>query len=159
MEGTALLKCHGGAGIIGRDRKPGGALLEHRTKTRVRYADTDQMGCVHHAKYFEYFEIGRTEYMRRAGISYADMERMGYFLMLVDVHATYRKAVGYDTELAIRTRVGELGKAQVTFHYIVEDEEGSVLCEGWTKLACTDKSGRLRRIPEEVRKILKGDGE
>ncbi len=130
--------------------------MERITKTRVRYADTDQMGCIHHAKYFEYFEIGRTEYMRQAGCSYADMERMGFFLMLVDVHATYRKAVGYDTEITIITRVGELAKAQVTFHYRVENEEGSILCEGWTKLACTDGSGKLRRIPEEIREILKG---
>jgi len=131
--------------------------LERFTKTRVRYADTDQMGCVHHAKYFEYFEIGRTEYMRQAGCSYADMEKMGYFLMLVDVHATYRKAVGYDTEITIKTRVGELVKTQVTFLYCVEDEEGSVLCEGWTKLACTNEDGKLRRIPEEIREVLKGD--
>jgi acyl-CoA thioester hydrolase len=116
------------------------------------------MGCVHHAKYFEYFEIGRTEYMRQTGYSYADMERMGFYLMLVDVHATYRKAVPYDTEITIRTRVGELAKAQVTFHYCVEDGEGTILCEGWTKLACTDTEGKLRRIPEEIREVLKGDG-
>jgi acyl-CoA thioester hydrolase len=117
------------------------------------------MGRVHHSKYFEYFEIGRTEFMRAAGFSYAAMEDEGFLLVLVDVGATYKRSVGYDAEIAIKTRVKALSNAQVTFCYIVADNEDRVLCEGWTKLACVGRDGKLKRIPEKVRKILKGDGQ
>ena len=130
--------------------------MEQVTKTRVRYADSDQMGYVHHAKYFEYFEIGRTEYMREKGPTYAEMEESGFYLVLSEAHASYRRPARYDMELTIRTRLREMTHAQVIFEYAVE-EGGDIICEGWTKLACTDRNGKLRRIPENTRKALKGD--
>ena len=130
--------------------------MEHRTKTSVRYADTDQMGYVHHSKYFEYFEIGRTEYMREAGQPYSEIEESGFFLVLTEAHACYRKPVRYGMEITIKTRLKELSHAQVTFEYTIEDGP-EVLCEGWTKLACISRDGKPRRIPEHIKNALKGD--
>jgi acyl-CoA thioester hydrolase len=114
------------------------------------------MGYVHHARYLEYFEMGRTEYMRSAGHSYADVEEAGHFLVLAEAHLTYRRPATYDMEVTIRTRVKEITHTQVTFEYILENGE-EILCEGRTRLACTDKDGKLRRIPERIRRALKGE--
>ena len=130
--------------------------MEHVAKTRVRYADTDQMGYVHHSKYFEYFEIGRGEYMRSRGKTYAQFEESGLFLVITQAGAQYFRPARYDAELTIRTRLTELSHAQVAFEYGIEDN-GDVLCRGYTRLACTDREGRLRRIPEDLREALKGD--
>jgi acyl-CoA thioester hydrolase len=144
------------AGIIRAAKQPGGSALEHLTKTLVRYADTDQMGRVHHAKYLEYFEIGRTEYMRARGHSYADCEKSGIFLVIVEAHIEYRKPVAYDMEITIRTRMGDFSHTQVTFEYNIENG-AELLCTGWTRLACTDRDGKPRRIPDNLRKALRGD--
>jgi acyl-CoA thioester hydrolase len=129
--------------------------LEHLTKTRVRYADTDQMGYVHHAKYLEYFEIGRMEYMRAKGCSYAEIEAAGFFLAVIETNLEYHKPARYGMELTIRSRVEETSHVQVKFNYAVEND-GKTLCEGWTKLACIDVNGKPRRIPERLRSILAG---
>ncbi len=129
--------------------------MEQVTTTRVRYADTDQMGYVHHAKYLEYFEIGRTEYMRARGHSYAHLEESGLYLVLTEAHAAYRRPARYDMEVTIRTRLRKVSHVQVTFEYTVENGR-EILCEGWTKLACTDRDGKLRRIPESLGKALEG---
>ena len=132
--------------------------MENLTHARVRYADTDQMGFVHHAKYLEYFEIGRTEYMKEAGYPYADVEREGLFLVISQAHLRYRSPARYDMTLTIRTRVAQISHAQVKFEYAVENE-GATLCEGWTAMACIDGDSNLKRIPEHLRKALKGEKE
>jgi len=130
--------------------------LEHMTTTAVRYADTDQMGYVHHAKYFEYFEMGRTEYMRARGRSYAQVEKSGHFLVIVESGATYVKPARYDMEIGIKTRIRDMSHAQVTFEYSVFND-GELLCEGWTRLACTNRSGKPCRLPQDLKEILKGE--
>jgi acyl-CoA thioester hydrolase len=113
------------------------------------------MGLVHHAKYVEYFEIGRTEYMRAMGHSYAEVESSGLLLVLTEVHASYVKPARYDMEIGIRTRLRDFTHVRVTFEYNIEDG-ADLLCRGWTTLACTDRDGRPRRIPESLRKALEG---
>ncbi len=131
--------------------------MEHIAKTRIRYADTDQMGYVHHGKYFEYFEMGRTEYMRACGQSYADFEKGGLFLVLSEAHARYLAPARYDMEIAIRTCLKAISHAQVVFEYTVEGEDGKVFCQGDTRLACVDAEGKIRRIPKDMQRRLKGE--
>jgi len=126
-------------------------------RTRIRYADTDQMGVVHHAKYLEYFEIGRTEYMRRRGLSYAEVERRGIFLALVEGHIRWRRAGRYDGEISIRTWMEELSGAKVKFRYEVLDERGDTLADGWTVLGSVNGDGRAVRIPAWLRESLEED--
>jgi len=125
----------------------------HELRTRVRYADTDQMGVVHHAKYLEYFEMGRTEWMRQLGLPYSEVERRGVFLAVVEAYLRYRKEVRFDAEIMIRTWVEKVGGAKVKFCYQICDSEG-VAAEGWTVLGSVDREGRPMRMPPWLRKVL-----
>jgi acyl-CoA thioester hydrolase len=62
----------------------------HQMEIRVRYCEVDQMGFLHHANYFNYFEIGRTELFRSAGGNYAELETRGFFLVIVKVDCQYK---------------------------------------------------------------------
>lgn len=118
---------------------------------QVLMADTDAMGIVYHAAYLRWFELGRTELVRRTGLPYVEMEAMGYSLPVVEVRARYRAPARYDDRLSVDARVQELGRASVTFAYRIQRlADGALLCEGETTHACTDRSGRPRRFPEKV---------
>lgn len=124
-------------------------------RTRVRYGETDRMGVVWHGNFISYFEMGRTEFMREAGLPYSELERRGVFLVVVEASARYRANVGYDAELVIRTAVADLGPATVEFAYRVEDAGGRLLCDGRTRLASVNPSMRPVRLPEDVAKLLR----
>ena len=79
----------------------------HEITVRVRYAETDRMGLLHHANYFIYFEMARTEMLRARGISYREIEDAGHFLVIVDIGCKFKKPAYYDDLLTIRTRSHE----------------------------------------------------
>src|SRR5262245_17948535 len=141
--------------------------FDHVVYVRARYGETDQMGVVYHANYIPYFEIGRTELMRSSGIRYADMERAGYSLTVVDVAARYLAPARYDDLLAIRTQLADSSGVRVRFEYRIlrvaePTEDETLLCEGHTTLACIDRQGKPRRLPEAERALftrLTGKGE
>ena len=131
--------------------KPG--VLE----VRVRYAETDQMRVAHHASYLVWFESGRTELIRASGRSYAQIERDGWLLVVVEARCRYLRPARYDDVLTIRTHLAALGRATIEFGYqVVRKEDGEVLAEGATVHAAVDRTGRPRRIPQEIRRWLGG---
>jgi acyl-CoA thioester hydrolase len=75
------------------------------TKLRARYQETDRMGVVYHSNYFVWFEIGRTELFRKIGISYPELEKNGYFLVVTEVSCKYKAPATYDDELDVTTQV------------------------------------------------------
>lgn len=127
----------------------------HVTRVRVRFPETDKMGVVYHGNYFPYFEIGRTELLRDAGMAYTEIERRGLRLVVVEAGARYFAPAVYDQQLEIRTRVSELRGARVVFSYEVTSN-GTRLAEGRTSHACLGPSGRPVRLPEDVVRLLKG---
>lgn len=127
---------------------------EHSVRVRVRYGETDQMGVVYHPNYFLYFETGRTELLRAAGVVYSELEKSGVFLVVTEASCRYRAAARYDQELKIATRVDEVGKARVRFSYRVLGPEGSLLAEGHTELAAVDAAKNPVRLPREVAELL-----
>jgi len=124
----------------------------HRTTVRVRYGETDQMGFVYHANYVPYFEMGRTEFMRDAGLCYAEMEKAGMALAVVELNARYVRPAFYDQELVIETRLVQASRVRIRFDYRIlragagDPEAFEVLCEGHTTLACLGPDGRPTRI-------------
>jgi acyl-CoA thioester hydrolase len=129
----------------------------HLTRTRVRYGETDQMGVVHHANYLHYFEIGRTEMIRDAGLVYAELEREGLRLPVVEVGARFLLPARYDDVLVVRTRVSEVTAVRIRFEYTVHREgDERLLAEGHTVLASVSPEGRPRRLPIAVREALGG---
>jgi acyl-CoA thioester hydrolase len=114
------------------------------------------MGIVHHAKYLEYFEAGRVEYMHRRGIGYLDCVNRGIHLPVVETSARYRRTVRFDERLVVDTMLTELGRATVRFTYrlLREDLSGELVAEGATLLACVGNDHAVRRIPDDIAAML-----
>jgi acyl-CoA thioester hydrolase len=99
-------------------------MFTTETRIRVRYAETDQMGVVYHSNFFPYFESARTESIRELGFTYADMEKMGVIMPVVDVHCRYFRPARYDDLLTIRTSLKELPlQHKIEFHHEVYNEK------------------------------------
>lgn len=116
---------------------------------RVRYAESDPMGYLHHSKYFEYFEMGRTELLRLAGYRYRDLEERGILFVVARLECRFLAPARYDDELVLSTRVERLTRARIDHVYALR-RDGLTLCEAKSTLACVDRNGRLIPIPEEI---------
>jgi acyl-CoA thioester hydrolase len=122
----------------------------HETKLRVRYAEIDAQGHVNNAVYLSYFEVGRVEWLRAAGLSYRELEAQGYGIVVVEVLAHYRRAAFFDDELTLRTELADLSRASMRFEYVVS-RDGELLVTGHTRHACVDlATGKPIRVPEEL---------
>jgi len=129
-------------------------MSERVVPIRPRYGEVDAMGVVYHAHYLVYFDVGRTEWMRAAGIPYAGLEARGYRLVVVDVGLRYLKPARYDEELSIATRVTEVGGASVLFAYELRGPAG-LLATGHTRLGCLDHGNRPVRLPQDALTCLR----
>ena len=127
------------------------------SQIRVRYAETDQMGVVHHAAYLPWLEVARTEYLRGRGLSYREMEARGIRLPVLSVAVTYHRPALYDDLLDVEARLASATPVRFTFHYAVRRScDGALLCEGRTEHAAVDPRGRPRRVPPELFSLLGG---
>ncbi len=124
---------------------------------RTRFCDTDLMGIVHHAKYVEYFEAGRVEYMHRRGVEYLEWTKRGIHLPVVDLSVRYRKSVRFDERIVIETTLTDLTRVTVTFKYrVLRDVTRELLAEGSSMLACVGDDLVPKRIPDDVAALLCG---
>jgi len=122
---------------------------------RVRYAETDQMGVVYHANYLVWCEIGRTDFIRSGGTSYAELERAGITLAVADASLRYHAPARYDDRIRVETRLSELRSRTITFDYLVVNaDSGERLVTARTILISLDAAGRPRALPPEVRELL-----
>lgn len=122
-------------------------LTDHKIQIRVRYEDADPMGLLHHAAYFTYFEIGRTELLRASGGNYRRMEEEGLFVVVVKAECTYHQPARYDDLLTIRTTVKRITPAKIEHEYLaLRDSER--LATGQVTLAIVDRTGQVQRVPD-----------
>jgi acyl-CoA thioester hydrolase len=117
---------------------------------RVRYAETDRMGLLHHANYLIYFEQGRTELLRSLGVSYKDLEDQGYLLVLTKIDVKYRWPARYDDLLTLKTTVMRTTSVRIDHRYEVHCEN-RLLAEGASTLACVDRNGQPQALPDFLR--------
>ena len=122
-------------------------MMEHSIGIRVRYPECDPMGYLHHSHYLQYFEMGRIELLRAMGHSYADLEKAGVFFVVVKVEIRYRASARFDDELVLRTRIAKQTAVKIEHAYELKRDQ-TVLAEGNTTIACVDRTGQLREIPE-----------
>jgi acyl-CoA thioester hydrolase len=120
------------------------------TPLRVRYAETDRMGIVYHGHYIVWFEIGRTDYCRAAGMPYRAMEDSGLLILVTGLDCRYRRSARYDDAVRVRSRLTELASRGVSFGYEIVDEEDRLLAEGATRHLFADISGKPRRAPADI---------
>ena len=105
------------------------------------------MGYLHHSRFLQYFEMGRVELLRSMGHSYADLERQGVFFVVVKVECRYKAPARYDEELALTTRVARQTHVRIDHSYELRRGE-TLLAEATTTIACVDREGQLRQIPD-----------
>jgi acyl-CoA thioester hydrolase len=126
-----------------------------RTRVRVRYADTDQMGVVYYANYLVWFEVGRTEWLREGGWSYREMEADGISLPVIEAHCEYRQPARYDDEIEIHTVATVVTPVRVRFDYEArKTSDGTLSASGHTVHAALGPDGRPRKLPARVLEIL-----
>jgi acyl-CoA thioester hydrolase len=133
----------------------------HETEIRVRYAETDQMGVVHHANYLTWFEVGRSELCRSRGFSYKQMEdEEDALLVVAETYCRYKSPALYEDVVTVRTRVGEVRSRSLRFYYeVYRASDDTLLAEGETMHVVTDRDKKVRKLPEFYRNRLLDSGE
>jgi len=130
-------------------------MVKNKTEHRIRYADTDHFGVVYYARYLNWFEAGRTEILRKNGITYADLEKEDYFAPVVEVKVNYKAPARYDEIVVLETEIAKIGNSSVRFNYKVFKKEGmKLLAEGYTVNVFINKSMKPVPIPEEIKKLV-----
>ena len=130
-------------------------MLSHRTKYRVIYGDTDNMGQAYYGNYFRWFEIGRSEMFRSLGLSYKSVEDQGIFMPVSETHCRYATPARYDDIIIIETSLDANVKGGIKFDYNIYAENGEkLLAKGYTKHACVNRQGRVVRPPRFIKEVI-----
>jgi acyl-CoA thioester hydrolase len=129
--------------------------LTHAIELRVRYAETDRMGIVYYANYLVWCEVGRVEFMRALGGSYAELEEQGYGLAVAEATVRYLAPARFDDLVRIETSLTGVRSRAVTFDYVISHAEtGTRLATAHTALVSIDASGRPTALPPAFRAKL-----
>jgi acyl-CoA thioester hydrolase len=123
------------------------SAASHEIEIRVRYQETDGQRRLHHANYFTYFEMGRTEMLRARGATYRQFEDAGLMMVVSEATCRYRAPAAYDDLLTLRTWVEQMGGASIKHGYEVI-REGVIIATGATVVVCVDAEGKVRRLPD-----------
>jgi acyl-CoA thioester hydrolase len=130
-------------------------MYSFKTKLRVRYGETDQMSFVYYGIYAQYYEVGRVELLRSLGVSYKEIEAMGFALPVVNLNINYKKPALYDDELTIKTTIKAMPSAKIVFNYETFNENGDLLNTGEVVLVFVNKeTGKPCFAPEIIMKKI-----
>ncbi len=126
------------------------------TTLQVRYAETDQMGVVYYANFLIWFEIGRTDFCRKHGFAYREMEQQdGLYIMVAEVRCRYKAPARYDDEILVRTCLKETRRRVLVFGYeVYRQATNEILAEGETVHVITDREGHPRSLPDKYRNLF-----
>jgi acyl-CoA thioester hydrolase len=125
-------------------------------KLRVRYGETDQMGFVYYGNYAQYLEVARTELIRSTGITYAELEKQGVQLPVVNLEINYRNPARYDDELRLETIIQGNISRKICFHTKIFKEDNTLLIEAMVELVFVNvKTEKVVRCPENLLNKLK----
>ena len=116
---------------------------------RVTYQETDGQRRVHHGNYLNYFERGRVEMLRAAGISYKQIETSGLLLVVAEMNTKYHSAAEFDDLLSLETELIEIRKVRMSHRYTLRRND-ELIVTAESVIACINKDGQLRRIPADV---------
>jgi acyl-CoA thioester hydrolase len=135
--------------------QPEPALQSQSIEFRIRYAETDQMGVVYHTNYLVWCEVGRTEFIRTLGMSYADIERAGIGLAVSDLSIRYHAPARYDDVVRVTTTLTSVRSRAIVFDYLITSAaSGERLASASTTLIALDKRGRPVSLPPDVRRLF-----
>jgi len=138
---------------IAASEGPKEGVTVSRVPIRVRFAETDLMGIVHHASYLIYIEEARVEYLLRRGANYADWAARGTHFPVIDARVRYRTAAVFPDSLTIEVWAGEVTRVSVRFDYRIW-RDTTLIAEAYTTLACIDDNRAPKRVPPDVLAVL-----
>ena len=130
-------------------------MIQERTKIRVRYSETDQMGFVYYGNYATYLEVGRVDVMKKAGISYRKLEEEGIGLPVREMNIKYKQAALYDDEIEVITTIREMPDRFITFDYEIMRGDELLITASTTLFFMEKGSNRLIRMPQKMHDQLK----
>jgi acyl-CoA thioester hydrolase len=122
-------------------------MFSHEIEIDVRYYETDGQGVVHHSNYFQYFELARVEMLKAMGHDYAELERDGVFLVVHTISCKYHRPARFGDRLRIITKVARATLARIDHQYQVFID-ADLIAEASSTIACIDRNGHVRRMPE-----------
>ncbi len=124
-------------------------MISYDCQIRVWYKHTDQMAICHHSNYICYYEAARSEWLRALGLPFAEVERRGIMMPILEVQSKYLKPAYYDELLTVRIMLREPPKARITFDYEIRNERGELINTGMTQLGFIHSDTRRPcRCPE-----------
>lgn len=130
-------------------------MKKNTTKIRVRYSETDQMGVVYHGNYAQFFEIGRTEWLRNVGVTYKKMETSGIMLPVISLQCNFIKSALYDDILTIDTIIRKTPMVKIEFDYEIKNQHNDLICTGNSVLAFINmKTMKPTRCPAYLLELL-----
>lgn len=126
-------------------------MKSDKIQFRVRYGETDQMGFVYYGNYAQYFEMGRTEWLRKLGVTYKKMEENGVMLPVMNLNINYLKPAKYDDLLTLKTTLIKMPSAKIEFSYEIFNEENDLLTKANTTLVFVNmKTNKPTKAPEYI---------
>mgnify|MGYP000630755432 CR=1 FL=1 len=130
-------------------------MKKSSTKTRIRYSETDQMGVVYHGNYAQFFELGRTEWLRSIGITYKSMEISGVMLPVISINFKFIKSALYDDVLTITTFLKKKPMVKIEFDYEITNQNNELICTGNSVLAfINSKTNKPIKCPDYLLESL-----
>jgi len=133
--------------------------MKNETSFAVRYAETDQMGVVHHSNYLVWFEVGRTNFMNATGFNYAELEKNGMLAPVIDANLQYIQPAKYGDHVTIMTTLAEYNGIRMTYYYEVSNEKSEILVKGNTSHTIVKKEAfkpvRLRNVLPDMHDTYK----
>ena len=125
------------------------------TQIRVRYSDVDRMGLLYHVNYLEYFEVARSDWIRRFWQPYKEIEDSGLSLVVIEANIRYIRSARYDDELEAYVDVTDWGRSRLVFEYrIYQKGDPQLICSGRTSHCFIGRNGIPTKMPEELRALL-----
>lgn len=131
-------------------------MFTSETQIRVHYGLTDQMGVVYHGHYAQFYEIGRTEAVRKLGLSYKEIEASGVIMPVVELHSRFLRPAVYDDLLTVKTMLKEIPlHHKIVFHSEIYNEAGQLLNAGHVTLYFMEaKTMKRTEMPAVLKETL-----
>ncbi|PSL51329.1 acyl-CoA thioester hydrolase [Salsuginibacillus halophilus] len=132
-------------------------MSKAETRIEIRYAETDQMGVVHHSNYLVWCELGRSDLFRQLGFSYKEMEDKGLLAPVTEVNLNYKQPAHYGEDIYVYTWIQGYNGLRVSYAYTIQKPCGTVCVDGTTTHVCVDKDTfrpkPLRRVMPELHEV------
>ncbi|WDV45206.1 thioesterase family protein [Clostridiaceae bacterium M8S5] len=126
--------------------------MTNNANIRVRYEETDQMGIAYHSNYFIWFDVSRTEFLRKIGVNYKELEDLGVLLPVIDVGCKYLLPAKFDDEIIVQTKLVQVKGARIMLNYVVS-HNGNTLATGYTQHAFVDKTLKPINLKKHYKEI------